>query len=115
MTALPRGSGPPLTWKVSVPRGDRLGQSENLASGMQERLLRWPNSMSEAERYTLVVRARSGRYHPRPWSWEIFRDGEPLPARLRKDGYRTEIHRDSGPHDCLRSFLAGIADAESKS
>jgi hypothetical protein len=26
MTALPRGSGPPLTWKVSVPRGDRLGQ-----------------------------------------------------------------------------------------
>jgi hypothetical protein len=41
----------------------------------------------------LAVRARWGRYHPRPWSWEIRRDGEPLPARLREDGYATEASR----------------------
>jgi hypothetical protein len=46
-------------------------------------------AMSEAERYTLVVRARSS-HHPRPWSWEICRDREPLPARLRKDDFKTE-------------------------
>jgi hypothetical protein len=54
------------------------------------RLSRCPKAMSEADRYTLVVRARANRHHPRPWSWEICRDGEPLPARLREDGYKTE-------------------------
>jgi hypothetical protein len=49
------------------------------------RLSRCPKAMPEADRYTLIVSARANRTHARPWSWEIYRDGEPLPARLRED------------------------------
>jgi hypothetical protein len=47
-------------------------------------------AMSEADRYTLVVRARRSTIHPRPWGWKICRDGQPLPARLREVGFKTE-------------------------
>jgi hypothetical protein len=58
----------------------------------------------------LVVRARANRHHPRPWSWEICRDGEPLPARLREDGFKSEYTA----RVALRDFLAGLAKEESK-
>jgi hypothetical protein len=89
------------------PEGSPSCEAVNLASGVQESFSRWPNAMSEAERYTLVVRARSSRHHPRPWGWEIFRDGKPLPARLRKDGYRTEYTTTAAGKVALASFLAG--------
>jgi hypothetical protein len=63
--------------------------------------------MSEAGRYT-------NRHHPRPWSWEICRDGEPLPARLREDGYKTEYTATAAGSVALRYFLAGLAEEERK-
>lgn len=38
-----------------------------------------------ANRRTVVVNARSRRDYAQLWSWEICRDGEPLPIRLRDD------------------------------
>jgi hypothetical protein len=70
--------------------------------------------MPEANRYTLIVRSRTRRTHARPWSWEIYRDGEPLPARLREDGYKTEYTATLAGSVALRDFLAGLADEESK-
>jgi hypothetical protein len=69
-------------------------------------------AMSGAHRYTLVVRARGGSYHPRPWSWEICRDGEPLPARLREEGFATEYTATASGNVALRYFLAGLAEEE---
>jgi hypothetical protein len=70
--------------------------------------------MAEAERYTLVVRSRSDRYHPRPWGWEICRDGEPLPGRLREDGFKTEYTATAAGRVALRDFLEGLAEEEGK-
>jgi hypothetical protein len=70
--------------------------------------------MPEADRYTLVVGARANRHHPRLWSWEIYRDGEPLPARLREDGYKTEYTATAAGSVALRYFLAGLAEEDGK-
>jgi hypothetical protein len=70
--------------------------------------------MSEAERYALVVRARSDLHHPRPWGWEIYRDGEPLPARLREDGFKTEYTATAAGRVALRDFLQGLSEEEGK-
>jgi hypothetical protein len=71
--------------------------------------------MSEADRYTLVVRARSSLNYPKPRSWEICRDGEPLPARLREEGFKTEYTATAAGEVALRYFLEGLAEEESKS
>jgi hypothetical protein len=69
----------------------------------------------EAARYTLVVRARWARYgRSKPWSWEICRDGEPLPIRLREEGFRTEHNATSAGTVALRNFLEGLAEEEGK-
>jgi hypothetical protein len=52
----------------------------------------------------------TSRHHPRPWSWEICRDGEPLPARLREDGFKTEHTATAAGRVVLRDFLAGLAE-----
>jgi hypothetical protein len=70
--------------------------------------------MSEADRYTLVVRARRGAIHPRPWRWEICRYDQPLPARLREAGFRTEHTATAAGKVALRDFLEGLALEESK-
>ena len=70
--------------------------------------------MSEADRYTLIVRARSNRHHPRRWSWEICRDGEPLPARLQEEGFATEYTATASGNVALRYFLEGLAEEEGK-
>jgi len=67
--------------------------------------------MSEAERYTLVVRARS-IHHPKPWSWEICRDGEPLPARIRESGFKTEHTATLAGKVALRDFLSGLTEEQ---
>jgi hypothetical protein len=56
--------------------------------------------------YTVVV-SRTG-FAQDPWSWEICRNGEPLPARVRNDGYRTEYTVRSAGDAALRSFLAEL-------
>ena len=85
-----------------------------LALRMQDSIRDVRKAMSELDRYTLVVRARGGRYHPRPWSWEICRDGEPLPARLRGDGFATEYTATAAGNVALRYFLAGLREEEGK-
>jgi hypothetical protein len=70
--------------------------------------------MPEAERYTLVVRARAEPYHPGPWRWEICRDGQPLPARLREEGFATEYTATMAGRVALRDFLQGLAEKEGK-
>jgi hypothetical protein len=70
--------------------------------------------MSEAIRYTLVVRARRSTIHSRPWGWEICRDGQPLPARLREVGFKTEHTAKADGRVALRDFLAGLAQEEGK-
>ena len=39
---------------------------------------------TEADRYTVIV-AQPGPHSP--WRWEIYRNGEPLPARLLKGDF----------------------------
>ena len=65
--------------KCGLRLDEAIGQSENLASGVQEnfRYGRPPCRKLSVIRW---LRARSGRYDPRPSGWEIFRNGEPLPA-----------------------------------
>jgi hypothetical protein len=70
--------------------------------------------MSEADRYTLVVTARRGAIHPRPWGWEICRDGEPLPVRIRESGFKTEHTATLAGKVALRDFLEGLAQEENK-
>jgi hypothetical protein len=78
-------------------------------------LSRCPKAMPEANRYTLVVRrSRASPHHPGPWSWEIYRDGKPLPARLREDRFKTEYTATLAGRVALRDFLAGLAGEESK-
>jgi hypothetical protein len=72
-------------------------------------------TMSEGDRYTLVVRARRSAIHPRPWGWEICRDAQPLPVRIRESGFKTEHTATLAGKVALRDFLAGLADEQSKS
>ena len=49
--------------------------------------------MSLDERYGIVVYVIAARANAppfKPWAWEICRDGEPLPARIREGGFKTE-------------------------
>jgi hypothetical protein len=70
--------------------------------------------MPEAARYTLLVRARGSPNHPKPWGWEICRDGEPLPARLRDKGFTSEYTATAAGKAALRYFLAALAEEERK-
>jgi hypothetical protein len=61
--------------------------------------------MSE-ENYTLVV-AQPNPHSP--WEWEVYRNGAPLPARLRKGDFRSEgIARAAGKM-ALLEFLAALS------
>jgi hypothetical protein len=93
---------------------DRKASANLTWHSAQRQPTRCPKAMPEADRYTLVVSARASRTHARPWSWEICRDGEPLPARLREDGYKTEHTATAAGRFALRLFLAGLAEEESK-
>jgi hypothetical protein len=70
--------------------------------------------MFEADRYTLVVTARRSGIHLRPWGWEIYRNGEPLPARFREDGFKSEYTATLAGKVALQAFLAGLTHEENK-
>jgi hypothetical protein len=70
--------------------------------------------MPEAAGYTLVVRARGSPNNPRPWGEEIFRDGEPFPARLREEGFSTEQTARAAGNFALGYFLKWLAEEERK-
>jgi hypothetical protein len=68
--------------------------------------------MSQDDRYGIVVYlvATQANAPPfKPWAWEICRDGEPLPARIRETGFKTEHTATLAAKVALRDFLAGLA------
>ena len=65
--------------------------------------------MSETDRYTLIVRLVLKDNHPKPWGWEICRDGQPLPARLKENGFKSEHTATLAGNVVLRDFLEGLA------
>jgi hypothetical protein len=60
------------------------------------------------------VKARGSPNHPRRWTREICRDGEPLPARLREEGFATDYTATAAGNVALRYFLAGARREEGK-
>jgi hypothetical protein len=73
--------------------------------------------MSESERYAVVVRAIAAEVDIppfKPWQWEIHRDGEPLPVRLRESGFKTEHTATLAGKVALRDFLLGLAEEQDK-
>ena len=73
--------------------------------------------MSECDRYTIVVQmiAAEANTPPfKPWAWEIYRDGKPLPLRLRESGFKTEHTATSAGKVALRDFLLGLAEEQAK-
>jgi hypothetical protein len=68
--------------------------------------------MSLDERYGIVVYVIAARANTppfKPWAWEICRDGEPLPARIREGGFKTEHTARLAAKVALRDFLSGLA------
>jgi hypothetical protein len=69
--------------------------------------------MSEGYRYTTVV-AKTGADPFKPWGWEIHRDGEPLPVRIRESRFKTEHTARLAANVALRDFLSGLAQEQAK-
>jgi hypothetical protein len=68
--------------------------------------------MSEGQ-YTIVVAETAGNLFKR-WGWEIYRDGEPLPVRIRESGFKTEHTARLAANVALRNFLSGLAEEQAK-
>jgi hypothetical protein len=67
--------------------------------------------MSEGCRFTIVVHmiAAEADVPPfKPWRWEIYRDGEPLPVRIRESGFKTEHTATLAGKVALRDFLSSL-------
>ena len=47
-------------------------------------------------------------YVPSMWDWEIYRHGEPLPARLQGSGLRSEVAAKGAGKAALRAFLYAL-------
>jgi hypothetical protein len=66
--------------------------------------------MSE-ENYTIVV-AQPNPHSP--WEWEVYRNGAPLPARLRKGDFRSEGTARAAGKMALLEFLAALSRENSR-
>ena len=68
--------------------------------------LRKHNCRVKTVRYLFVVQ------QPDPnswrWGWEVYRDGRPLPVRLRGDNYTSVENAKRAGAKALREFLAGL-------
>jgi hypothetical protein len=69
--------------------------------------------MSRDDRYTIVLAETTGNLF-KPWGWEICRDGEPLPVRIRESGFKTERTARFAANVALRDFLTGLAQEQAK-
>jgi hypothetical protein len=58
--------------------------------------------------YTLLV-AQDGT-----WEWEIYRNGAPLPARLRQNSFYSEYIAKASGEKALREFLSALAQEVDK-
>jgi hypothetical protein len=72
--------------------------------------------MSQDNRYDMVVYLVAAQANApfKPWAWEICRDGEPLPARIRESGFKTEHTAKLAAKVALRDFLSGLAREQAK-
>jgi hypothetical protein len=46
------------------------------------------------------------------WEWEVYRDGSPLPARLRERGFRSERSARGAGALALRRFLRALREEQ---
>jgi hypothetical protein len=58
-----------------------------------------------AVRYRVVVQPDPNSWR---WEWEIYRDGKPLPVRLRSSNYASQRGAERAGAKALRDFLAGL-------
>jgi hypothetical protein len=68
--------------------------------------------MSGQQHYTIVLGQSRGGILLKPWAWEIYRDGKPLPIRLRRDGFKSEHTAKLAGTVALREFLSALAREE---
>jgi hypothetical protein len=69
-------------------------------------------AMSGQQHYTIVLGQSRGGISLKPWAWEIYRDGKPLPIRLRRDGFKSEHTAKLAGTVALREFLSALAREE---
>jgi hypothetical protein len=65
--------------------------------------------MSGHEHYTIVFGRNLERAPLKPWAWEIYRDGKPLPIPLRREGFKSEHTAKLAGAVALREFLSALA------
>jgi hypothetical protein len=70
--------------------------------------------MSAHEHYTIVFGRCRDRAPLKPWAWEIYRDGKPLPIPLRREGFKSEHTAKLAGAVALREFLSALAREEAK-
>ena len=58
------------------------------------------------DEYTVVV-VQKGRF-PSRWEWEIYRNGQPLPVRLRDGNFRQKSTAEAAGKVALRIFLQAL-------
>jgi hypothetical protein len=68
--------------------------------------------MSGHEHYTIVLGRCRDRTPLKPWAWEIYRDGQPLPIPLRREGFKSEHTAKLAGTVALREFLSALAREE---
>jgi hypothetical protein len=111
----------PLLWRHGASGstghwrcGTRSPNKVNVASPGQE--FSWSSSAlamppAEADRYTVVV-VQPGPHSP--WRWEIYRNGEPLPARLLKGDFGNRHAAKVAGNLALLEFLAALGREQKK-
>jgi hypothetical protein len=72
----------------------------------------FPSSMSTNDEYTLTI--VQSRTPLSPWGWEVYRNGKPLPARLRVSGFKSKHAARLAGTAALQRFLSDLRHEESK-
>jgi hypothetical protein len=70
--------------------------------------------MSGHEHYTIVFGRDRKRAPLKPWAWEIYRDGKPLPIPLRREGFKSEHTAKLAGTVALREFLSALTREQAK-
>jgi hypothetical protein len=70
--------------------------------------------MSDHANYTIVLGCCRERAPLKPWVWEIYRDGKPLPIPLRHEGFKSEHTAKLAGAVALREFLSALAREQAK-
>jgi hypothetical protein len=64
------------------------------------------------DEYHVVV---AMRFHsPSRWEWEIYRNGQPLPVRLREGDFRSERTARAAGNVALREFVEALAREQNR-